>query len=370
MVNLVTRDSPALLSVVNRAISSIFPELQSIYLTAKVKDILFDGVQIDCRVTDFPGKAVCAQLKSQITGLKLSHIKDVFGFSLLGPTPLVKSLGTESLFTCGKSYIGQTGRSIQCRIKEHQRHTRMGNTDKSAIAEHVHTNENHKIDYEDIRVLDKTTRYYPRIIRESLEIMKNNNNFNREDGYRLSNTWRLAIPRTSDLECHGQPSSTDRNATKGVAELGQVLEVDGKTEINLWSTEECNRFKGTDGWIFHPLINLEDEIWTYSTDLCSIPCWINALILSELWIISVNESYCNVSSIICRNMQPKYVKSTVIKGIDVFRYEGDLGDMEHNEEEKCYCSTPRTCLKKGVFDVSKCMKVPIYVTLPHFFENR
>ncbi|KAJ8947725.1 hypothetical protein NQ318_017986 [Aromia moschata] len=115
--------------------------------------------------------------------------------------------------TCGKSYIGQTGRGTQCRIKEHQRHTRLGNTDKSAIAEHVHTNENHKIDYENVRVLDKTTRYYPRIIRESLEIMKNNNNFNKEDGYRLSNTWRLVIPRTSDLECHGQPSSTDMQPT-------------------------------------------------------------------------------------------------------------------------------------------------------------
>ncbi|KAJ8946562.1 hypothetical protein NQ318_008292 [Aromia moschata] len=124
------------------------------------------------------------------------------------PVPRLLTKGVYELkCTCGKSYIGQTGRSIQCRIKEHQRHTRLGNTDKSAIAEHVHTNENHKIDYENIR--DKTTRYYPRIIRESLEIMKNNNNFNGEDGYRLSNTWRLAIPRTSDLECHGQPSSTD-----------------------------------------------------------------------------------------------------------------------------------------------------------------
>ncbi|KAJ8951756.1 hypothetical protein NQ318_012607 [Aromia moschata] len=118
--------------------------------------------------------------------------------------------------TCGKSYIGQTERSIQCRSKEHQRHTRLGNTDKSAIAEHVHTNENHKIDYETIRVLDKTTRYYPRIIRESLEIIKNNNNFNREDGYRLSSAWRLAIPRTNDLECHGQPSST--NVQPNIAE--------------------------------------------------------------------------------------------------------------------------------------------------------
>ncbi|KAJ8937075.1 hypothetical protein NQ318_009845 [Aromia moschata] len=119
------------------------------------------------------------------------------------PVPRLLTKGVYELkYICGKSYIGQTGRSIQCRIKEHQRHTRLGNIDKSAIAEYVHTNENHKIDYENIRVLDKTTRFYPRIIRESLEIMKNNNNFNREDGYRLSNPWRLAIPRTSDLECH------------------------------------------------------------------------------------------------------------------------------------------------------------------------
>ncbi|KAJ8958231.1 hypothetical protein NQ318_017373 [Aromia moschata] len=104
------------------------------------------------------------------------------------PVPRLLTKGVYELkCTYGKSYIGQTGRSIQCRIKEHQRHSRLGNTDKSAIAEHVHTNENHKIDYENIRVLNKTTRYYPRIIRESLEIIKNNNNFNREDGYRLSN---------------------------------------------------------------------------------------------------------------------------------------------------------------------------------------
>ncbi|KAJ8934765.1 hypothetical protein NQ318_009687 [Aromia moschata] len=89
------------------------------------------------------------------------------------PVPRLLTKGVYELkCICGKSYIGQTGRStgIQCRIKEHQRHTRLGNTDKSAIAEHIHTNKNHKIDYENVRVLDKTTTYYPRIIRESLEI--------------------------------------------------------------------------------------------------------------------------------------------------------------------------------------------------------
>ncbi|KAJ8934823.1 hypothetical protein NQ318_012836 [Aromia moschata] len=71
-------------------------------------------------------------------------------------------------------------------------------TDKSAATEHVHTNEDHRIDYEDMRVRDHNTRYYPRIIRESLEIMKNNNNFNREDGYRISNTWGLALLGTGE----------------------------------------------------------------------------------------------------------------------------------------------------------------------------
>ncbi|KAJ8935823.1 hypothetical protein NQ318_008720 [Aromia moschata] len=149
------------------------------------------------------------------------------------PVPRLLTKGVYELkCTCGKSYIGQTERSIQCRIKERQRHTRLRNTEKSAIAEHIHTNENHKINYGNIRVLDKTTRYYPRIIRESLEIMKTNNNFNREDGYRLSNTWRLAIPRTSDLECHGQPSSTDTQSKNDPSGIANCPRLSNKRQLN------------------------------------------------------------------------------------------------------------------------------------------
>jgi predicted GIY-YIG superfamily endonuclease len=37
---------------------------------------------------------------------------------------------------CGKVYIGQTGRSIEARCKEHMRHIRLDQTEKSAVAEH------------------------------------------------------------------------------------------------------------------------------------------------------------------------------------------------------------------------------------------
>jgi hypothetical protein len=36
----------------------------------------------------------------------------------------------------GQIYIGQTGRSIETRVKEHQRHIRLQHSDKSAVAEH------------------------------------------------------------------------------------------------------------------------------------------------------------------------------------------------------------------------------------------
>jgi len=37
---------------------------------------------------------------------------------------------------CGRVYIGQSGRSIQLRIKEHNKHIRLAQPDKSAVAEH------------------------------------------------------------------------------------------------------------------------------------------------------------------------------------------------------------------------------------------
>jgi hypothetical protein len=37
---------------------------------------------------------------------------------------------------CGRVYIAQTSRSVDIRIKEHQRHIRLYHPDKSAVAEH------------------------------------------------------------------------------------------------------------------------------------------------------------------------------------------------------------------------------------------
>lgn len=88
MVNQVTRDSPALLPILNKAIGLLFSDLQSVYLTAKVKEILFDGIAINCKVTDFTAKAVCTQLKSKIPGMKVIE-NEIYLFSILGSVRFV-----------------------------------------------------------------------------------------------------------------------------------------------------------------------------------------------------------------------------------------------------------------------------------------
>lgn len=106
MVNQIARDSPALLPIINQAIPAIFLEPHSIYLTGKVKDILFDGVRIYCNITKFPAKAVCTQMKAQIPGLKEAESKDIFLFSLLGTVGnFFEMLITPILFARYAQYI-------------------------------------------------------------------------------------------------------------------------------------------------------------------------------------------------------------------------------------------------------------------------
>nr|CAH7722186.1 unnamed protein product [Callosobruchus chinensis] len=208
MVNQVAKDSPALLSIVNQAIIAIF-QPESIYITARVRDILFDGIEINCNVTDFAAKAVCTQIKAISAFKAHATKKNVFLFSVFGT-----------------------------------RNATVGG--------------------------------------------------------------RIKVSR----------------GISNYKDVGRVLEIDGKKEINLWTTEWCNRFRGTDGWIIPPLLEDGEPVRVFGTDLC-------------------------------RNIEAIPVSTDYMKGLHVRVYEATMGDMEHNEDDKCYCSTPSTCMKKGLFDLSK-----------------
>jgi hypothetical protein len=93
--------------------------------------------------------------------------------------------------SCGKSYIGKTGRSLQACVKEHISNTTHNWISKSSIVEY--SNSKHLIFFDKTKIVASTPLYSSRLIREALEIKKHPNNFNREDGYKLRWSWKPNI---------------------------------------------------------------------------------------------------------------------------------------------------------------------------------
>lgn len=86
MVNTVARQKPGALSLVGKAINSIWSKPNSFFVTVKANDLLFEGLVIHCGVQDFAGKAICTQLKGEEA---LVHINDDdLAFSLMGAVSL------------------------------------------------------------------------------------------------------------------------------------------------------------------------------------------------------------------------------------------------------------------------------------------
>ncbi|XP_046394991.1 uncharacterized protein LOC124162482 [Ischnura elegans] len=98
---------------------------------------------------------------------------------------------------CGQVYVGETGRTIATRMKEHQRHFRLGQPEKSAVAEHS-ISRDHAIRWENTKVLCRVDRFWERLTKEAVLIRTTSNTMNRDAGYALSNSWKPVLKYVSE----------------------------------------------------------------------------------------------------------------------------------------------------------------------------
>jgi hypothetical protein len=126
-----------------------------------------------------------------IKSVGLPHIKLS---SILRPVKDHLGLRTPGVYRipceCGRVYIGQTGRSVDIKLKEHQRHIRVEHPDKSAVAEHS-IDQGHRIQFHNSSILSTKMRYMN--LREAIEIELHPYNINREGGFCPSKSWKPLI---------------------------------------------------------------------------------------------------------------------------------------------------------------------------------
>jgi hypothetical protein len=78
-----------------------------------------------------------------------------------------------------------TGRSLDIRLKEYQRHIQPERPDKSAVAVHSMI-QGHRILFHNASILNTSARYRDRIDREAIEVVLRPFNMNKEDTFSLS----------------------------------------------------------------------------------------------------------------------------------------------------------------------------------------
>ena len=88
----------------------------------------------------------------------------------------------------GTPYIGDTGFSINQRIREHAADIKHDRTRSFALAEHVDKYKHH-ICIEEAQVVAKVSHFHHRKLRETLEIEKRPNSLNIDDGWNIRSSW-------------------------------------------------------------------------------------------------------------------------------------------------------------------------------------
>ena len=88
--------------------------------------------------------------------------------------------------SCGKTYIGETGRNLDIRLKEHKRAVKMDNQN-NGIAVHVNKTL-HDIEWNNAEILEQESNWTKRKVKEALHI-KEHTTMNLDQGVQINTIW-------------------------------------------------------------------------------------------------------------------------------------------------------------------------------------
>uniref|UniRef100_A0A3Q2WT83 Scavenger receptor class B, member 2a n=3 Tax=Ovalentaria TaxID=1489908 RepID=A0A3Q2WT83_HAPBU len=124
-------------------------------------------------------------------------------------------------------------------------------------------------------------------------------------------------------------------------DYGKIDTWNGLREMSWWSSNQSNMINGTDGAVFHPLINRNELLYIFAADLC-------------------------------RSIHLAYVEDVEVKGIQAYRFAPPndvLMSPKNNPANAGFCVPAGDCLGTGVLKVSVCREgAPIVVSFPHFYQ--
>ena len=107
-------------------------------------------------------------------------------------------------------YIGDTERSIQGRIKEHDRDIRLALAQTSAVSEHTHETGHYPI-WNEVKLIDRDPHWDTRRVKEAIHIRLQPNNINRDSGIEIPEAWMPKIKK------HNNRRTVQQRTTEGTA---------------------------------------------------------------------------------------------------------------------------------------------------------
>ena len=113
---------------------------------------------------------------------------------------------------CGDFYIGETGRSLTARIKEHKEACRLPAFERSAVAEHAWQARG---EWDDVEILDTATDLQERKVKEVvyIKLSPKGLKINRDEGKELSPLWIRTIIQAQKKPPY-QPHPPERTMAK------------------------------------------------------------------------------------------------------------------------------------------------------------